>query len=108
MRIAELEAEIYALAGHAFNINSPKQLQQVLFTEQNLPVISRTKTGASTDADVLEELARLHPLPAKIIEYRQNAKLKSTYVDALADDDQPAHRTQSTLRSTRRWRPRAG
>ena len=82
-RIAELEAEIYALAGHTFSINSPKQLQQVLFTEQNLPIISRTKTGASTDADVLEELARQHPLPAKIIEYRQNAKLKSTYVDAL-------------------------
>ena len=75
--------EIYALAGHEFNINSPKQLQQVLFTEQSLPVISRTKTGASTDVDVLEELARQHPLPAKIIEYRQNAKLKSTYVDAL-------------------------
>jgi DNA polymerase-1 len=82
-RITELEAEIYTLAGHEFSINSPKQLQQVLFTEQNLPVISRTKTGASTDVDVLEELARLHPLPAKIIEYRQNAKLKSTYVDAL-------------------------
>ena len=55
----------------------------MLFTEQNLPVISRTKTGPSTDADVLEELARQHPLPAKIIEYRQYAKLKSTYVDAL-------------------------
>jgi DNA polymerase-1 len=54
-----------------------------LFEEQKLPVVSKTKTGASTDADVLEELARVHPLPAVILEYRQYAKLKSTYVDAL-------------------------
>lgn len=78
-----LEAEIYQLAGHEFNIASLKQLQQVLFEELKLPVISKTKTGASTDADVLEELARQHPLPAKLLEYRQYAKLKNTYVDAL-------------------------
>jgi DNA polymerase I len=82
-RIASLEAEIYALAGHEFNIASPKQLQQVLFTEQKLPPLRRTKSGPSTDASVLEELAAQHPLPAKIIEYRQYAKLKNTYVDAL-------------------------
>ncbi|REJ70296.1 MAG: DNA polymerase I [Planctomycetota bacterium] len=82
-RIDALEAEIYELAGHPFNIASPKQLAQVLFQEQGLPVIKKTKTGASTDAGVLEQLAREHPLPAKIIEYRQFAKLKSTYVDAL-------------------------
>ena len=82
-RIAELESEIHALAGREFNIGSPKQLQQILFDEQKLPIIKRTKTGGSTDADVLDELARLHPLPAKIIEYRQYAKLKNTYVDAL-------------------------
>lgn len=82
-QIATLEKEIYVLAGHEFNIASPKQLQQVLFTELSLPVVSKTKTGPSTDADVLEELARQHPLPAKILEYRQCAKLKSTYVDAL-------------------------
>jgi DNA polymerase-1 len=82
-RLLTLEREIYELAGHEFNIASPKQLQQVLFTEQQLPVMSRTKTGPSTDVDVLEELARLHPLPAKIIEFRQFAKLKNTYVDAL-------------------------
>jgi DNA polymerase-1 len=78
-----LEDEIYALAGHPFNIASPKQLQQILFDDLKLPVVSKTKTGASTDADVLETLALRHPLPAKILEYRQYAKLKSTYVDAL-------------------------
>jgi len=84
-RLTRLEADIYELAGHPFNIASPKQLAQVLFDEQKLPVRSKTKTksGPSTDVDVLEELARLHPLPAKIIEYRQFAKLKNTYVDAL-------------------------
>ncbi len=81
--IQRLEREIYELAGHEFNIGSPKQLQQVLFVEQGLPMIKKTKTGGSTDAEVLEELASLHALPAKIIEYRQYAKLKSTYVDAL-------------------------
>jgi len=82
-RLTLLEADIYDLAGHPFKIASPKQLAQVLFDEQKLPVVSKTKSGPSTDADVLEELARLHPLPAKISEYRQFAKLKNTYVDAL-------------------------
>ena len=84
-KIAALEAEIYALAGREFNIASPKQLQQVLFTEQKLPALRRTKSGPSTDAGVLEELAAQHPLPAKIIEFRQYSKLKNTYVDALPD-----------------------
>ncbi|MCE9556292.1 MAG: DNA polymerase I [Planctomycetes bacterium] len=82
-RMALLETEIHALAGRSLNINSPKQLAVVLFDELKLPVLKKTKTGPSTDADVLEELARQHPLPAKIIEYRQYAKLKGTYVDAL-------------------------
>lgn len=82
-RMAALEVEIFQLAGREFNIASPKQLQEILFVEQKLPVIKKTKTGPSTDVDVLEELARQHPLPAKIIEYRQFAKLKGTYVDAL-------------------------
>lgn len=82
-RLVELETEIFRIAGRAFNIASPKQLQSVLFAELSLPVIKKTKTGPSTDADVLEELAKRHPLPAKILEYRQYAKLKSTYVDAL-------------------------
>jgi DNA polymerase-1 len=83
-QMQRLEQEIYALAGREFNIASPRQLQDVLFVEQKLPVLKRTaKTGPSTDADVLEELAHKHPLPAKIVEYRQYAKLKGTYVDAL-------------------------
>jgi DNA polymerase-1 len=82
-RLAQLEREIEELAGHPLNIASPKQLAQVLFQELGLPVVKKTKTGPSTDADVLEELAASHPLPAKIVEYRQYAKLKNTYVDAL-------------------------
>ncbi len=84
LRMEAVEQEIYQLAGRPLNIASPKQLQELLFTELKLPVVKKTaKTGPSTDAEVLEELARLHPLPAKILEYRQYAKLKSTYVDAL-------------------------
>ncbi|MFM9025230.1 MAG: DNA polymerase I, partial [Planctomycetaceae bacterium] len=82
-RLAALEAEIHALAGREFSIASPLQLRAVLFEELELPVVKRTKTGPSTDAEVLEELAPLHPLPAKLLEHRRYAKLKSTYVDAL-------------------------
>ncbi len=84
-RIMALEREIYAIAGREFNIDSRIQLGQLLFDELKLPVLKKTKTGASMDAEVLEELAALHPLPAKVIEYRQNAELKSTYVDALQE-----------------------
>jgi len=79
----ELECEIEELAGYPLNIASPKQLAKLLFQDLGLPVIKKTKTGASTDASVLEELAGMHPLPAKIVEYRQYAKLLNTYVDAL-------------------------
>ncbi|MCC7476402.1 MAG: DNA polymerase I, partial [Pirellulales bacterium] len=89
-RLAVLEQEIEELAGHPLNIASPKQLAQVLFHELRLPVVKKTKTGPSTDADVLESLAELHPLPRKIVEYRQYAKLKSTYVDALPEMIYPA------------------
>ncbi len=84
-RMDATEAEIHQLAGRRLNIASPKQLQHVLFEELKLPVLKKTpKTGPSTDADVLEELAQMgNPLPAKILEYRQYAKLKNTYVDAL-------------------------
>jgi DNA polymerase-1 len=82
-RLATLEKEIHAIAGKAFSIASPIQLREVLFTDLGLPVIKKTKTGASTDAEVLEELASQHPLPAKLLEHRRYAKLKSTYVDAL-------------------------
>ena len=78
-----LEKEIHTLAGGPFNINSNKQLGEVLFGKLSLPVIRKTKTGASTDADTLEELAALHPVPAKIVEYRALSKLKGTYIDAL-------------------------
>jgi DNA polymerase-1 len=89
-RLAALEAEIHALAGHAFSIASPLQVRAVLFDELGLPVVKRTKTGPSTDAEVLEELAPLHPLPAKLLEHRKYAKLKSTYVDALPTLVEPA------------------
>jgi DNA polymerase-1 len=82
-QLASLEQDIHAMAGHSFAISSPLQVRGVLFDELNLPVVKRTKTGPSTDAEVLEELARLHPLPAKLLEHRRYAKLKSTYVDAL-------------------------
>jgi DNA polymerase-1 len=88
-RLATLEREIEELAGHPLNIGSPKQLAQVLFQELGLPVVKKTKTGPSTDADVLEQLAESHALPAKIVEYRQFSKLKNTYVDALPTMIQP-------------------
>ncbi len=81
--LLRLEAEIHGLTGMSFNINSNKQLADVLFGKLSLPVIRKTKTGASTDADTLEELAALHPVPAKIVEYRGLMKLKGTYIDAL-------------------------
>lgn len=79
-----LEEEIYALAGEPFNIASPKQLQHILFDKLALPPVKKTKTGASTDQSVLERLADRHPLPEKILAYRGFAKLRSTYVVALA------------------------
>jgi DNA polymerase I len=78
-----LTREIYALAGESFTIASPKQLAQILFEKLKLPAIRRTKTGYSTDADVLTELAVGHPLPGKILEHRTLSKLKGTYADAL-------------------------
>ncbi|MBC7351894.1 MAG: DNA polymerase I [Thermogutta sp.] len=83
-RMQILEEEIYQLAGERFNIGSPKQLQEILFDKLRLPSSKKTKTGISTDSEVLEELAAIHPLPAKIIDYRQYAKLKNTYVEGLA------------------------
>lgn len=84
-RILELEKEIYELAGETFNINSPKQLGVVLFEHMGLKGGKKTKTGFSTAADVLEKLAPDYPVVAKILEYRQLAKLKSTYADGLAN-----------------------
>ncbi|HAA89681.1 MAG: DNA polymerase I [Thermoanaerobacterales bacterium 50_218] len=83
VQLQELTEEIYHLAGEPFNINSPKQLGTILFEKLKLPVIKKTKTGYSTDASVLEELAAYHEIAAKILEYRQLMKLKSTYIDGL-------------------------
>ena len=84
-RMAQLEKAIYEAAGHEFAINSPQQLAAVLFEEQGLRPLKRTAKGGrpSTDADVLEELASQHPLPRLVLGFRQLAKLKGTYVDAL-------------------------
>ncbi|MDR7532469.1 MAG: DNA polymerase I [Armatimonadota bacterium] len=82
-RLAAVEREIYALVGTEFNIGSPRQLAFVLFEKLQLPPVKRTKTGYSTDAEVLEALASRHEVVAKILEHRELAKLKSTYVDVL-------------------------
>jgi DNA polymerase-1 len=88
--ISRLETEIYADVGHEFNLGSPKQLEQVLFFELDLPKGKRTKTGYSTDASVLEDLRPAHPMIDKLLEWRVYTKLRSTYVEALptliADD----------------------
>ena len=83
-KMAEFEDEIYELAGRKFNVSSPKQLGEILFDEMGLEGGKKTKTGAwGTGADVLESLAALHDLPAKVLDWRQLSKLKSTYTDAL-------------------------
>lgn len=82
-RLGILETDIHHLAGEPFKINSPKQLQEILFNKIGLKPIRKTKTGYSTDVDVLEQLAPLHALPEKILEYRMLEKLRGTYVEAL-------------------------
>lgn len=76
---------IYKMAGTEFNINSPKQLSGILFEKLGLPVVRKTKTGASTDVNVLEHLSFIHPLPKELLRYRELSKLKSTYIDALPE-----------------------
>lgn len=82
-RLKSLQKEAFDAAGQEFNLGSPRQLETILFDELGLPVIKRTKTSRSTDAQVLEELAAQHPLPALILEYRGLDKLRGTYLDAL-------------------------
>jgi DNA polymerase-1 len=89
-RLMGLSKKIREAAGVDFNHDSPKQLAEVLFKTLKLPVIKKTKTGPSTDIDVLEELADKHPVPALIVEYRQLTKLKNTYLDTLAKQVNPA------------------
>lgn len=82
-RLIKLIEDIYETSGSQFNINSPKQLREILFTKLKLPIVKRSKTGPSTDEEVLRKLADKHKLPALLLEYRQLTKLKSTYIDAL-------------------------
>ena len=82
-KLKDLDEKICFLAGMRFNINSPRQLSEVLFEKLNLPVIARTKTRVSTNIDVLNKLSRVHEMPALVLEYRSLAKLKSTYIDVL-------------------------
>ena len=99
--LAKLENDIYNLAGEKFNLGSPKQLAAVLFDKLGLKPVKKTKTGLSTDAEVLEALSLEHELPAKILEYRQYAKLKSTYLDVLEDVVNPTTgRIHSTFHQT--------
>jgi DNA polymerase-1 len=82
--LARLEAQIQAAAGTTFNLNSPKQLGQVLYEKHQLPILKKTRTGPSTDADVLEQLAAMgHEVPRLILEYRELQKLRSTYLEVL-------------------------
>jgi DNA polymerase-1 len=90
-KMLEIEAKAHELAGQPFNLNSPKQIQELLFEKHKLPVVKKTPSGApSTDEDVLGELALDHPLPKLILDYRGLAKLKSTYTDKLAGMINPA------------------
>ncbi len=83
-RLVQVEQEAYAIAGQPFNMGSPKQIGEILFNRLGLPIVKKTATGApSTDEEVLEKLSADYPLPAKILEYRGLAKLKSTYTDKL-------------------------
>ncbi len=83
-KLENISTEIYGLSGEEFNINSPKQLGYILFEKMGLPAVKKTKTGYSTDVEVLERLAAEHGIAEKILEFRQLAKLKSTYVDGLS------------------------
>lgn len=100
IRLTELEQSIYQQAGETFNINSPKQLGVILFEKMGMPNGKKTKTGYSTAADVLEGLAVDYPFVADILEYRQLAKLKSTYADGLAHCIAADGRVHSSFQQT--------
>ena len=100
-RMADIEQDIYETVGFQFNVNSPKQLAEVLFEKLQLPVQKRTKTGPSTDQSVLETLSAAHPVPAKIVSYRALSKLKSTYSDTLPGlADPKTHRIHTEFAQT--------
>ena len=100
VKIDGLEREIYQLVGHEFKINSPKQLGVVLFEELGLPAQKKTKSGYSTDAEVLESLSTYHPVIAKILDYRKYAKLLSTYVEGLKAAVGPDSRIRTSFQQT--------
>ena len=99
-RLEEVEQSIFAMAGHGFNINSPKQLGTVLFGELQLPHGKKTKTGWSTNAEVLEKLRYEAPIVDKVLEYRQYAKLRSTYADGLLRAVSPDGRVRTSFQMT--------
>ncbi len=100
-KINKLTEDIYEFAGEEFNINSPKQLGVILFDKLDLPVIKKTKTGYSTNAEVLEKLKGKHPIIERILEYRQIVKINSTYVDGLmALIDEKSHKVHSSFNQT--------
>ncbi len=100
-RIGQVQARIYALAGEdTFNINSTQQLGQVLFERLGLPPVKKTKTGWSTNAEVLEKLRGQHPIIEEILEYRQLTKLKSTYADGLGKVIAPDGRIHTSFQNT--------
>jgi DNA polymerase-1 len=98
--LKDIEARVWELVGHPFNLASTKQLQDVLFVERKLPMQKRTKTGFSTDTSVLEELAPLDPVPELILRNRTLAKLKNTYVDTLAELAEKTGRVHTTYLQT--------
>ena len=100
-RISGLEQHIYEEVGHPFNIGSPKQLGEVLFEEMSIPPVRKTKTGYSTDAKVLQQLAIEHPIADRIIEYRELTKLRGTYIEGLVKLISDEGRIHSTLQQTR-------
>ena len=98
--LTDIESKVFQLVGHPFNLASPKQLGEVLFTERKLPVQKRTKTGFSTDTSVLEELAPLDPVPQLILRHRLLTKLRSTYIEPLADLAEARGRVHTTFVQT--------
>lgn len=100
-RLKHLEQEIYRLAGHEFNINSPKQLSDILQNKLNIPLPKKTATGFSTSADILDALKEDYPIAQVLLDYRQLEKLRSTYLDNLAKEVYPkTHRIHCTFNQT--------
>ena len=100
-RLADIAAQIRESVGYEFNLNSPKQLEEVLFDELGLPVVKRTKTQRSTDESVLNKLRELHPIIEMLLKYRHDFKIKSTYIDPILDCLDTNNRIHTTYNQTR-------